>query len=132
MAFLVQADITDKVAIPFIASASTDIDTYLAKGDAYIVSLAQSKGVMDSANISTPLVIELKEYGLAKLYIDLFLDASYVNNLESFEADKYTQKRKDYEERAMAMAKLLTYEMITGSVEDKTDRSAFSFDLYRS
>jgi hypothetical protein len=37
MAFLVQADITDKVAFPFIADANTDIDFYLAKGDKYIV-----------------------------------------------------------------------------------------------
>jgi len=131
MAFLVQADITDKVAIPFIGDTNTDIDTYLAKGDAYIVSLAQSKGVLDSANINTPMVIELKEYGLAKLYIELFQDASYVNNIEAFESDKYKQKMEDYKVKAKEMAEMLTYEMITASVEDVSDRTATSFRLYR-
>lgn len=132
MAFLVQADITDKVAIPFIADANTDISVYLAKGDAYIVSLAQAKGVMDSADINTPMVIELKEYGLAKMYIDLFADAMLVNNNEAFEMDKYQKKVEYYMDRAKYMARELTWEMITNQVKDLTDRHASSFSLYRS
>lgn len=132
MAFLVEADITDKVAIPFIANANTDINTYLTKGDEYIESLAQSKGVLDPNDIATPMVIELKEYGLAKMYIELFQDASFVNNNEAFEEDKYMAKLKYYKDKANANAKVLTYHMIVKQVQDKTDRHAYSFDVNRS
>ena len=132
MAFLTQDDITDKVAIPFIADTNTDIDFYLAKGDKYIESLAQAKGVMDFTDILEPLVIELQEYGLAMLYVDLFADVMNVNNNDSFESDKYANKMNYYKTRGVELRKQLTYEMITGSVKDITDRHAQSIDLWRS
>ena len=132
MAFLTSADITDKIAIPFIADTNTDINVYLAKGDKYIISLAQAKGVMDSADILTPMVIELLEYGLAMMYVDLFADVMNVNNNDSFESDKYDNKMSYYKDRANMLKKELTYEMITGSVQDVTDRHASSFDMWRA
>jgi len=132
MAFLVEADITDKVAIPFIANANTDINDYLTLGDEYIVSLAQALNVIDSDDIATPMVVELKQYGLSMLYVELFGDAMGVNNIEAFEEDKYSMKLKYYKEKAKDMKKVLTYEMITKSVKDKTDRHAFSFDMNRA
>ena len=132
MAFLVEADITDKVAIPFIANTNTDIDLYLTKGDLYIESIAQAKGVIDPDDIATPMVIELKEYGLAKTYMELFQDAAFVNNKEAFEEDKYLAKLKYYQDKAKMMANVLTYEMIVKQVEDKTDRHAYSFDVNRA
>ena len=132
MAFLTSADITDKVAFPFIGDTNTDINVYLAKGDKYIVSLAQAKGVMDSADILTPLVIELLEYGLAMMYVDLFADVMNVNNNDSFESDKYANKMSYYKDRANMIKKELTFEMITGSVQDVTDRHASSFDMWRA
>ena len=132
MAFLVQADITDKVAFPFIADANTDIDFYLAKGDKYIVSFAQAKGVLDSTDILTPLVIELQEYGLAMMYVDLFADVMNVNNNDAFDSDKYAIKMQYYKTRGVELKKQITYEMITGSVEDLTDRHAMSFDMNRA
>ena len=132
MAYLVQADITDRVAIPFIAFADVDIDIYLAKGDKYIESLAQRLGVMDFTDILEPLVIELQEYGMAKVYQDLFKDMMNVNNVDSFEADKYANKMVLYKERAISLSKELTYEMITGQVKDLTDRHSSSFDMWRS
>ena len=132
MAFLVEADITDLVAKPFIASSNVDTDYYLALGDEYIESIAQAKGVLDSTDIVEPLVIELKQYGLSKMYIELFGDLSNVNNNEAFEEDKYQFKVKYYAEKAKDMAKILTKEMITQSVQDKTDRGSFSFDLNRA
>lgn len=132
MAFLVLDDITDRVAVPFKTSSNVTIADYLILGDEYIVSFAQAKGVIDSADIATPLVIELKQYGLAKLYIELFGDLSSVNNNEAFEEDKYQFKVKYYMEKAKEMARVLTKEMIIQEVEDKTDRSSYSFDLNRA
>tara|TARA_R110001592_G_scaffold201850_1_gene451054 strand:+ start:4530 stop:4928 length:399 start_codon:yes stop_codon:yes gene_type:complete len=132
MAYLVQADITDKVAFPFIADTNTDIDFYLTKGDKYIVSFAQSRGVLDSADILTPLVIELQEYGLAMMYVDLFADVMNVNNNDAFDSDKYAIKMQYYKTRGVELKKQITYEMITGDVKDITDRHASSFDMYRA
>lgn len=132
MPFLVEADITDLVAKPFIASTNVDTDYYLTLGDQYIESIAQAKGVLDFDDIATPLVIELKQYGLSKMYIELFGDLSNVNNNEAFEEDKYQMKERYYYEKAKNMAKVLTKEMITQTVQDKTDRGSFSFDLNRA
>lgn len=132
MAFLIEADITDKVALPFIGDANTDINTYLTKGDEAIISLAQAKGVMDSADIVEPLVYELKEYGLAVVYSKLFADAMVVNNNDGFEVDKYAMKMRHYKQEMIDNAKMLTYEMITQDVQDITDRHASSFNMYRA
>jgi len=132
MAYLSTDDITDKVAIPFIADPNTDIQVYLDKGDAYIESIAQSRGVLDFTKIQMPLVIELKEYGLAKLYCELFADVMNVNNNEAFEQDKYQNKMEYYKSKANDYFKQITYEMIVGEVKDLTDRHANSFDLWRA
>jgi len=132
MAYLTQSDITDKVAIPFIGDANTDIQTYLDKGDAYIESLAQARGVLDFTLIQLPLVIELKEYGLAKLYCELFADVMNVNNNEAFEQDKYQNKMEYYKGKAKEYYKMITKEMITGEVKDLTDRHANSFNMWRA
>jgi hypothetical protein len=132
MAFLLEADLTDKVAIPFIADVNTDINVYLTKGDEAITSLAQAKGVLDSADIVEPLVYELKEYGLAIAYSKLFADAMAVNNNDAFESDKYASKMMHYKQEAKDNAKVLTYEMITQTVKDITDRSASSFNMWRA
>ena len=132
MAFLVEADLTDKVALPFIADVNTDINVYLTKGDEAITSIAQAKGVLDSADIVEPLVYELKEYGLAVVYCKLFADVGGVNNIEAFEADKYSAKFMHYKQEMKDNAKNLTYEMITQSVKDITDRSASSFNMWRA
>lgn len=132
MPFLTQNDITDKVASRFKTDANTDLDYYLDLGDQYIISLAQSKGVLDSTNIATPMVIELKQYGLAKFYIELFGDVANVNNNEAFEIDKYQNKVNYYMEKAKYYANQLTKEMILQEVEDITDRHSGSFELYRS
>ena len=132
MPFLTQNDITDKVASRFKTDANTDLDYYLDLGDQYIISLAQSKGVLDSNDIATPMVIELKQYGLAKFYIELFGDVANVNNNEAFEIDKYQNKVNYYMEKAKYYANQLTKEMILQEVEDITDRHSGSFELYRS
>lgn len=132
MAYLTQADITDKVAIPFILDANTDINAYLTMGDEYIESLAQARGVLDFTKIQTPLVIELKKYGLAKLYCELFADAMNVNNNEAYEQDKYQNKLNYYESKAKEYYKMITYEMIVGEVKDLTDRHANSFNMWRA
>lgn len=131
MPYLVQADITDKVAIPFIADTNTDIQDYLDKGDKAIESLAQSLGVLDFTKIATPLVYELQEYGLAVVYKKLFADVMNVNNNEGFEQDKYQGKMEHYAAECEKYRKQLTYEMITGDVQDLTDRHSSSFDIYR-
>ena len=132
MPFLTQNDITDKVASRFKTDANTDLDYYLDLGDQYIISLAQSKGVLDSNDIATPMVIELKQYGLSKVYIELFGDVANVNNNEAFEIDKYQNKVNYYMEKAKYYANQLTKEMILQEVEDITDRHSGSFELYRS
>jgi hypothetical protein len=132
MPFLIQDDITDKVASRFKTDANTDLDYYLDLGDQYIVSLAQSKGVLDSTDIATPMVIELKQYGLCKVYIELFGDVANVNNNEAFEIDKYQNKVNYYMEKAKYYANQLTKEMILQEVEDITDRHSGSFELFRS
>ena len=132
MPFLTQNDITDKVASRFKTDANTDLDYYLDLGDQYIVSLAQSKGVLDSTDIATPMVIELKQYGLCKVYIELFGDVANVNNNEAFEIDKYQNKVNYYMEKAKYYANQLTKEMILQEVEDITDRHSGSFELFRS
>lgn len=132
MPFLTQNDITDKVASRFKTDANTDLDYYLDLGDQYIISLAQSKGVLDSTDIATPMVIELKQYGLSKVYIELFGDVANVNNNEAFEIDKYQNKVNYYMEKAKYYANQLTKEMILQEVEDITDRHSGSFELYRS
>jgi hypothetical protein len=131
MPYLTTDDITDKVAIPFIADVNTDIQDYLDKGDRAIESLAQSKGVLDFSKIATPLVYELQEYGLAVVYKKLFADAMNVNNNEGFESDKYENKMEHYEAQCDKYRKMITYEMITNEVKDMTDRHSASFDIYR-
>ena len=131
MPYLTTVDITDKVAIPFIADPNTDIQDYLDKGDKAIESLAQSKGVLDFSKIATPLVYELQEYGLAVVYKKLFADVMNVNNNEGFDQDKYENKMEHYEGQCDKYRKMLTYEMITNEVKDMTDRHSASFDIYR-
>jgi len=132
MPFLTQDDITDKVADRFKTDSNTDLDYYLDLGDQYIISLAQAKGVLDSSDIATPMVIELKQYGLSKVYIELFGDVANVNNNEAFEIDKYQNKVNYYMEKAKYYSSMLTKEMIIQEVKDLTDRHSHSFDMFRS
>ena len=132
MPFLTQNDITDKVADRFKTDANTDLDYYLDLGDQYIISLAQAKGVLDSSDIATPMVIELKQYGLSKVYIELLGDVANVNNNEAFEIDKYQNKVNYYMEKAKYYSSMLTQEMIVQEVKDLTDRHSHSFDMFRS
>ncbi len=132
MPFLTQDDITDKVADRFKTDANTDLDYYLDLGDQYIISLAQAKGVLDPSDIATPMVIELKQYGLSKVYIELFGDVANVNNNEAFEIDKYQNKVNYYMEKAKYYSSMLTQEMIVQEVKDLTDRHSHSFDMFRS
>ena len=132
MPFLTQNDITDKVADRFKTDANTDLDYYLDLGDQYIISLAQAKGVLDSSDIATPMVIELKQYGLSKVYIELLGDVANVNNNEAFEIDKYQNKVNYYIEKAKYYSSMLTQEMIVQEVKDLTDRHSHSFDMFRS
>jgi hypothetical protein len=131
MPYLTSTDITDKVAKRFIGDTNTDIQVYLDKGDSAIESIAQAKGVLDFSDIATPLVYELKEYGLAVVYSKLFADAMNVNNNEAFESDKYFAKMKHYEEQMRYYSKTLTAEMIKQKVEDLTDRHSSSFEIWR-
>ncbi len=132
MPFLTLDDITDKVADRFKTDANTDLDYYLDLGDQYIISLAQAKGVLDPSDIATPMVIELKQYGLSKVYIELFGDVANVNNNEAFEIDKYQNKVNYYMEKAKYYSSMLTQEMIVQEVKDLTDRHSHSFDMFRS
>ena len=132
MPFLTQDDITDKVADRFKTDSNTDLDYYLDLGDQYIISLAQAKGVLDPSDIATPMVIELKQYGLSKVYIELFGDVANVNNNEAFEIDKYQNKVNYYMEKAKYYSSMLTQEMIVQEVKDLTDRHSHSFDMFRS
>lgn len=115
------SDITDSLLLetglaPLLAAKVT-------ASDAEVEDLAERKGV-DTTDIETsPVHYLIKKYAVAWVCMSLCADLAGKNkNDGGLEADIYNQKYKIYKQQVTEYANQITYEVLTGDVDESRER----------
>lgn len=133
MAYIADADITDLLANQF----STDFPTYHSLSDNKLIDLGVQLGVMETADFAVDgsgyiSSWYIKQYIVAWFCMRLFLDKMGLNNISLPEMEKYNVKYTFYKKEVSEKESRITRQMLTGDVENISDRAKFTGFLYRS
>ena len=122
MSYIETTDITDTIVVGF------DIDDYITESDAAVNDLAERKGVRDSDDIETDsLHFKIKRYAIVYVIMRVCRDKMGTNNTDlPVEIEKYAVKYEIYRKELASIDKQITYEMITGEVNEIRDRTTSS------
>lgn len=126
MSYIQVSDLTDKMV------EKIQLQNYLTKADAAIIDLAEELGVRTVADIkSDPLHFKVKRYGEVFIYARICSDFMGTNNVAILE-DKYFVKGSKYEKELAQLKDEITREMLTGSVNQISDRSVGCGIIFRT
>ena len=125
MAYIANSDITDVLVSQFSASFTT----YNTLTDLQMVDIAEQVGVTDSDDIDTDdsgyvSSFFIKQYLVAWFCMRLLFDKMGINNTDFAETEKYRVKYEYYKSIVKDKEKKITYEMVTGNVDEIGDRSS--------
>ncbi len=123
MAYLTSADLTANFV------RNMDVSLYLEEADNEVNDLAERRGVYDTTLIQVPLHYKLKEYAKAFVYMRIARDSLGTNSVDT-EREMYRDQYEMYQKELDKLAPQITYEVITGNVENMIGRTAV-FNLYR-
>jgi hypothetical protein len=127
--YISSTDITDKQLLS--SSLSTELAAKIALCDDALNDLAERNDV-DADQIETsPLHFAIKMWCVYWVCWQLCSDLIGSNKMQSIEQDVYFQKAREYEKKLRDIENTITYEMLTGSVSDKTGRSSNTTRIYR-
>lgn len=108
-----------------------DIEDYLAKTDSEIIDLAESLGVAEDDIENDPLPYKVKEYAVAFCIAELCQDKAGTNNVETPLFEKYMVKHSMYTKKLNRLRSQISYEMLTGTVDELRDRAVVTGTLFR-
>lgn len=125
MAYIASSDITDTLVNQF----STSFATYHTLTDLQMVDIAEQLGITDSDDIDTDgsgyvSSFFIKQYLVAWFCMRLLFDKMGINNVAFDEQEKYRVKYEYYRHIVKDKEKKITYEMVTGNVDEIGDRSS--------
>lgn len=125
MAYIANSDILDTLVNQF----SSSFTTYHTLTDFQMVDLAEQLGITDSDDIDTDddgyvSSFFIKRYLVAWFCMTLLFDKMGLNNVEFSETEKYRVKYEYYKDIVQDKDKKITYEMVTGNVDEIADRSS--------
>lgn len=126
MSYISTGDIKSNLAQGFA------LQDYILEADAEIEDLAETLGVRDTSSIASPLHNKVKRYGVVFILMRLCQDKMGANNPEIDVMEKYLIQYNMYKKELAALRSEITYEMITGTVDQIADRAVFSGWAFRS
>ena len=136
MAYLLYADITDKLATSF---GETVVSSYFTEVDSEINDLAEQLGIESTTEIDTDykesgrIHYKLIRFGVAFLCYRLFFDRGGVNSVETDPAvEKYYVKANMYMNLQSKLRSMITEEMFRDTVTSTSSRAAYSSIMVRS
>jgi len=118
-------DITDNIVSGF------DLSAYLTESYKEIEDLAEEKGVRTSTDIASPLHYKMKRYAICFVIMRLCQDKCGTNNVDIPELEKYVIKYNMYRKELAQLKDLITFEMITNSINSLRDRSIQTGIIFR-
>ncbi len=124
MSYITAADIKSNLVNGF------DITEYLNEVDQEINDVAQRLGV-DQDDIATPLHYKIKRYGIVFIQMRLAQDKIGTNQPDTA-IEKYKDLYALYKSEQKDLYPQLTYEMFTGTVNDRIIARTANYGLYRS
>lgn len=129
MAYLVAADITDKV----ISNGVFSLTDYLDEADDAVNALAETHGIYSTDLIETdPLHYLVKRYAISYLCMRVCQDKMGVNNVDFPDSEKYAVKYDMYSRAIPDLRNMITRDMLTGTVDEVSDRSISSGLIIRT
>ena len=136
MAYLVYADITDRVARSFDEEIVT---SYFTEVDNEINDISEQQGIYSTSEIDTDykgtgrIHYKLIRFGIAYLCYRLFIDRAGVNDNDTDPSlEKYYVKANYYNNEQNKLRGQITKEMFTDAVNTSSDRTAYSAVMIRS
>ena len=120
-----RSDIKDTIIGQF------DLADYLTETNDAVIDLAESLGVCEDCIDDDPIHNTIKRYAIAYCLMRLCQDKMGTNSTDMPEQDRYFVKYNIYKNEAEQLRKHITYEMMTGNVQDIRDRAIVSGTMYR-
>ena len=133
MSYLIDADITDKVALAFAVDIVND---YFDEVDGEINDLAAKLGI-DTDDIDTDfqgtgrIAYKIRRFGIAYCLYRFFEDRAGVNDVDFPETEKYYMKSRHYYDKQKSLRSEITAELFVDDVEDGGDRAIGTSRIYR-
>lgn len=127
MAYIELTDITDAVVTSFTES---ELTPYLDKVDNRINDIAERLRV-DVNAIKTPLSYTVKEFAIAYFCMMVCRDKTGHASVEYIQDDKYFKKYEMFKEEASRLENTITHEVLTGTVDEASDRAGGTVRFYR-
>lgn len=128
MATIVADDITDNVLTDF---EDVLIETYIARVDLELVSVAETFG-LSSSDVADPVHNTVKMWAVAWVSMMMFMELMGTNNVETDPTiEKYAVKYQFYKERESKLSKRLTGPIIEDDVESSLDTITSTGKMWR-
>lgn len=123
MSYITRQDIKDRIIDNF------DIQAYLDEADSEIDDLAQKLGAGEVED--DPLHYKVKRYAVVFCLMRFCQDKAGSNQVTATEFEKYVVKFNMYHKELQALRSQISYEMITGAVDEMRDRATVTGTLFR-
>jgi len=123
MSYIIASDIKANLVQGF------DLKPYLDEADDEINDLCERLGVRETTDIHTPIHYKMKRYAIVFVQMRLAQDKLGTNSPD-VTMEKYRDLYQIYKQELKDLLPQITYEMVTGTVDSMTGRTAV-FNLYR-
>lgn len=123
--YISRTDITDNIASDF------DLTAYITESTNEINDLAQRNGVSVDDIETDPLHYKVKRYAVCFALMRLCQDKMGTNNVDISALEKYTIKYDMYMKELKLLREQITYEVLTGEIDELRDRAVVSGTLFR-
>jgi hypothetical protein len=121
MSYITTADITDSVALAFIANSDSRVAAWITNVDNEIKRLALTQGLTEG-EIFTPLNSIVKEYAVNYFCLLVFKDNIGSNNIDVPDDEKYVKKYNLYVSECSRLRPLCTKALLSMD-EDSVEAS---------